>query len=133
MLKLEKTGCATITKIIDIKEGETLTLNENLLTSKEILISTDQEGDSIFVDSIFVGISPLIINLSYGSCSINAVRESMNVNINFVVESGGDDEVKLRFNEINGHKYVDLGLPSGNLWADYNVGASEGSRRGGSY
>ena len=33
----------------------------------------------------------------------------------------------------NKHKYVDLGLPSGNLWAEYNVGASEGSRRGGSY
>ena len=34
---------------------------------------------------------------------------------------------------VNKHKYVDLGLPSGNLWADYNVGASEGNRRGGSY
>ena len=33
---------------------------------------------------------------------------------------------------VNKHKYVDLGLPSGNIWADYNVGATEGSRRGGS-
>jgi len=23
----------------------------------------------------------------------------------------------------NGHEYVDLGLPSGTLWAKYNVGA----------
>ena len=29
-----------------------------------------------------------------------------------------DDE-----NEHNGHEYVDLGLPSGILWATYNVGA----------
>ena len=34
---------------------------------------------------------------------------------------------------VNKHKYVDLGLPSGNLWADYNVGALDGCRRGGSY
>ena len=34
---------------------------------------------------------------------------------------------------VNGHKYVDLGLPSGNLWADYNVGAKEGGILGGSY
>ena len=33
---------------------------------------------------------------------------------------------------VNKHKYVDLGLPSGNLWADYNVGALDGCRRGGS-
>lgn len=26
-------------------------------------------------------------------------------------------------NELNGHEYVDLGLPSGNLWATCNVGA----------
>lgn len=29
------------------------------------------------------------------------------------------------FNEINGHEYVDLGLPSGLKWATCNVGASE--------
>lgn len=31
---------------------------------------------------------------------------------------------------INGHKFVDLGLPSGLLWAECNIGASEPEERG---
>ena len=34
---------------------------------------------------------------------------------------GGDDDV----NVLNGHEYVDLGLPSGVLWATCNVGANQ--------
>lgn len=34
---------------------------------------------------------------------------------------------------INGHEYVDLGLPSGNLWATCNVGASSPTDVGGTY
>lgn len=44
---------------------------------------------------------------------------------------GNDDEPNNDNNsnngsyEINGHTFVDLGLPSGLLWADRNVGASQ--------
>lgn len=34
---------------------------------------------------------------------------------------------------INGHEYVDLGLPSGKLWATCNVGASSPTGEGGAY
>lgn len=34
---------------------------------------------------------------------------------------------------INGHKFVDLGLPSGLLWAECNIGASEPEEAGYSY
>lgn len=33
-------------------------------------------------------------------------------------------------NSIDGHAYVDLGLPSGTLWATMNVGATTGSEQG---
>lgn len=36
---------------------------------------------------------------------------------------GNDDEPGGKTDTINGHKFVDLGLPSGLLWADRNVGA----------
>lgn len=32
--------------------------------------------------------------------------------------------------DINGHEYVDLGLPSGNLWAKYNIGATSEEEAG---
>ena len=38
-LKLEKSGCATLTKTITIKENETLTINEKLQTGKTISVS----------------------------------------------------------------------------------------------
>lgn len=38
--------------------------------------------------------------------------------------------IDTRFPEVNGHVFVDLGLPSKNLWAETNVGASKNSDRG---
>ena len=115
-----------IKKTIIIKEGEALTINETLQTGKEISISTDQPGDKIYVDGKYIGVSPLTTNLSYGSHEIKAEREGKTVSktIN-VMQSGGNSSVKLAFKqEINGHEYVDLGLPSGLLWATCNVGAN---------
>ncbi len=126
-LKLEKSGCATLTKTITIKENENLTINEKLQTGKEITISTDQYGDKIYVDGNYVGTSPITSNLSYGSHNIKAVRNDKEVSKTISVsQSGGENNVKLAFvQEINGHEYVDLGLPSGLKWATCNVGANK--------
>ena len=97
-LKLTKQGCAPITKTINIKEGETLTINEKLQTGKEISISTDKYGDKIYVDGNYVGVSPLTTNLSYGSHEIKAERDGKTVSktIN-VAQSGGETNIKLTF------------------------------------
>ena len=123
-LKLEKQGCATITKTITIKENETLTVNEKLQTGKEITIKTDRSGDKIYVDNNYVGLSPVTTSLAFGSHTIKAECDGKTVSktIN-VSQYGGDDNVKLSFGEINGHEYVDLGLSV--KWATCNVGASK--------
>ena len=97
-LKLTKQGCAEVKKTIVIKEGETLTINEKLQTGKEISISTDQSGDNIYVDGNYVGISPMSLNLSYGSHEITTERNGKTVSktIN-VAQNGGDNSVKLNF------------------------------------
>ncbi len=125
-LKLEKQGCATLTKSINIKESETLMVNEKLQTGKEISISTDESGDKIYVDGNYVGLSPISSNLSFGSHEIKAERDGKTTSKNIEVSQyGGDDSVKLSFGEVNGHEYVDLGLPSGLRWATCNVGANK--------
>lgn len=73
-LKLEKEGCASVTKNITIEENYTLAIKENLPTGKEVVIKTDQSGDKIYVDDIYVGTSPITSNLSYGSHNLKAVR-----------------------------------------------------------
>ena len=75
-LKLEKEGCASVSKNITIEENQTLTIKENLPTGKEVVIKTDQSGDKIYVDDIYVGTSPITSNLSYGSHNLKAVRDS---------------------------------------------------------
>lgn len=45
-------------------------------------------------------------------------------------DNNGDSNGKNGVYVINGHKFVDLGLPSGLLWADCNIGASEPEEAG---
>ena len=73
-LKLEKEGCASVTKNITIEENQILAIKENLPTGKEVVIKTDKTGDKIYVDDIYVGTSPITSNLSYGSHNLKAVR-----------------------------------------------------------
>ena len=75
-LKLEKEGCASVTKTITIEENQTLTMKEQLPTGKEVTIKTDQSGDKIYVDGNYVGTTPLITNLGYGKHDIKAERGS---------------------------------------------------------
>ena len=62
-----------------------MTINEKLQTGKEISISTDQSGDKIYVDGSYVGISPMSLNLSYGSHEIKAERNGKTVSKNIEV------------------------------------------------
>ena len=48
-------------------------------------------------------------------------------------DNNGDSNGKNGVYVINGHKFVDLGLPSGLLWAECNIGASEPEEAGYSY
>ncbi len=75
-LKLEKEGCASVTKNITIEENQTLTMKEQLPTGKEVTIKTDKTGDKIYVDGNYVGTTPLTTNLSYGSHNLKAERGS---------------------------------------------------------
>ena len=73
-LKLEKEGCASVTKNIVIEENQTLAIKEQLPTGKEVTIKTDNTGDKIYVDGNYVGTTPLTTNLGYGKHDIKATR-----------------------------------------------------------
>ena len=120
-LKLTKQGCAELKKTIVVEEGETLMINETLQAGKAITITTDQSGDKIYVDGNYIGTSPITSNLSYGSHEIKAERNGKTVSKNVNVVQGGASNVELKFNEENGHEYVDLGLSV--EWATCKVGS----------
>ena len=84
-LKLEKNGCAPITKTITIKENETLTVNEKLQTGKEITIKTDKSGDKVYVDGNYAGLSPVTTTVAFGLHNIKAERDGKTVSKNIEV------------------------------------------------
>lgn len=99
-LRLEKSGCAPVTKTITLDETNLLAVNEKLPTGREISISTDRQGDEIYCDGNYLGASPLTTTLSFGSHNIKAVRDSKAVEKTITVaQTGGDSSVRLAFVE----------------------------------
>ncbi len=77
----------------------------------------------------------IVNNIRYYGQSVRLVRESNNNTDN---EDTGDKPVKPDEGEdssvnANGHEYVDLGLPSGTLWATMNIGATAAENYGNYY
>ena len=132
-LKLEKQGCAPITKTITIKENETLTINEKLQTGKEIVIKTDKSGDKIYVDNNYVGLSPVTTSLAFGSHTIKAERDGKTVSKNIEVShvetngrvSSDKEEYVLAFSSnetitVNGVSFTMIKVEGGT----FNMGAT---------
>lgn len=73
-LRIEKVGCATISKTITIEENKTITLEEKLDTGRNITIKTDRESDNVYVDNNIIGNTPCTTSVSFGSHTIKVVR-----------------------------------------------------------
>lgn len=104
-LRLEKSGCAPMTKTITLDDKNTLSINEKLQTGREISISTDGNGDKILIDGNYVGTSPLKTTLTFGEHNVTAVRDSKETTKKIsVAQTGGDTSVQLTFSTgaING-------------------------------
>lgn len=97
-LKFEKTGCAPLTKTVNVVENQMLNIDEKLVTGRAISISTDGTGDKIFVDGNYIGTSPLNATLSFGQHEILAKRDTKESKKTITVaQSGGETSVKLAF------------------------------------
>lgn len=116
---LSKMGYNPTIQKIEIEEGESAVVNVVLTQSRDIIISTDADGDKVFVDGKYSGVSPLTVTLNYGEHEIVAIRggsdEETNLNVIMllptvksakqivnIAQVGGDGDVymQLRGNEI---------------------------------
>ncbi len=71
---LMRTGYNPAKETIEIEEGETKIINVVLSQSRDITITTDKDGDRIFIDGKLSGVSPMTIALPYGNHEVTAVR-----------------------------------------------------------
>ena len=97
-LSLVKQGCAKLEKTFTLKEKEMLSLNEKLESGKIITVTTDKEGDEIYVDGTFAGHSPLDVSMGYGTHTVKAILNGKSVEKSFDVrENGGESSLLLKF------------------------------------
>ena len=97
-LSLVKQGCAKLEKTFTLKEKEMLSLNEKLESGKIITVTTDKEGDEIYVDGKLAGHSPLDVSMGYGRHTVKAIRNGKSVEKSFdVSENGGESSLLLKF------------------------------------
>ena len=97
-LSLVKQGCAKLEKTFTLKEKEMLSLNEKLESGRIIIVTTDREGDEIYVDGTFAGHSPLDVSMGYGRHAVKAIRNGKSVEKSFdVSENGGESSLLLKF------------------------------------
>ena len=121
---LTKDGYSSATKQIHIEEGKTAEYDITLQEGNIVTINTDKFGDALYVDGQYVGTSPMETRLTFGKHEIEAERDGKRVSKQITVTEGSKQTITLAFvQEINGHKYVDLGLSV--KWATCNVGASQ--------
>jgi len=95
---------------------------EGVSEGRAVRVITEKPGAELYIDGKLVGKTPYAGILAVDSHWIYAVQDSMYSLIERVKVKRGDSvplTVKLKF-----QVYVDLGLPSGTLWAACNIGAS---------
>lgn len=119
-LKLEKNGCVSVIKTFTLDDKNMLSLSEKLQTGREIAISTYKNGDKIYVDGNYVGVSPLNATMSLGEHNVKAVRDGKETSKKIIVaQTGGDTSVKLSFElenktfTVNGVSFEMIAVKSG--------------------
>ena len=109
----------------ELKIGEskqlTTTVQPSNATNKEVVWSSSDTNIAMVKDG-------LITAISRGTAIITAsANDGSGISVSCTVAVIGNNNME------NGHEYVDLGLPSGTLWATCNVGASSPEDYGGYY
>lgn len=135
---LSKEGCLPDTKTVTITEGRTtsvaLYLQNNI---REISISTGVDGDKVYIDEKYVGVTPLSLYLTYGQHTVKAVRDDLSDSKTITVSAtGGTTSVQLSIKTsltyiVNGVKFEMVFVKAGtftmgataeekaNKWAQY--------------
>lgn len=95
---LRKDGYPIQSRKVTITENNLSTLEIELPQGRKITISSDGQGDEVYVDGLKLGVTPLEANLSFGTHKVELRRGTKTVSkqIN-VPTTGGSNEIQLGF------------------------------------
>ena len=100
-IRFEKKGCAPLTKSYKVEENNILSVYEKLDSGKIISITTGRNGDKIYVDGTYAGVSPLEVSMGYGQHAVKAMRDGCSVVKDIDVKvNGTQTQLTLEFGKI---------------------------------
>ncbi len=107
------------------KKTLTYTLPEPIPGKNSIKVSCLPESAEVYIDGRLEGYTPCIIrDVEDGTHSVNIYKDGYEPKNYFVLLYNGETVLNDTLQKIeDGQVFVDLGLPSGTLWAARNVGA----------
>ena len=90
---ISKEGCATETRRVTIAEGTPTSLDVKLAQGREITIQSDNDGDEVYIDGVKQGVTPMNINLSFGTHNVELRREGKTVDKQITITTTGNDNI----------------------------------------
>ena len=90
---ISKEGCATETRRVTIAEETPTSLDVKLAQGREITIQSDNAGDEVYIDGVKQGVTPMNINLSFGTHNVELRREGKTVNKQITITTTGNDNI----------------------------------------
>ena len=90
---ISKEGCASVIKNVSIIEGQTATIEVNLPQGSEYKITSDRNGDDVYIDGMKRGVTPLSISLSFGNHDVELRRDGETAKKTITVSQSGTENV----------------------------------------
>ena len=120
-LRIEKKGCATVTRTVTVDEGKTAEVSVDLPTGENVTLKSDPTGATIYIDGENAGTAPVTKALSYGSHKIKAEKDSVTNEMTVTVKEKGETEWTLDVRKgpqtetitVNGVSFKMIGVEGG--------------------
>ncbi len=131
-LQLSKEGYGTINKSISIIENQTIEINEELPSGKEVTINSDPAGATLSIDGQSYGTTPWTGTLAFGSHSIKLVNGNKTVNEQITISQNGQSSFSFDVSEfsnftetVNGVSFTMVAVTAGSFLMGSNDGGND--------
>ena len=120
-------------------KGATIRLESPIPITGTLDVTTTPLDADIYIDGVYKGKTPLLLpDFLIGKHTISLTKDGYTEHkVDIFLAEGDDKQISIALTKFtsqhNGHKYVDLGLPSGLKWATCNVGATKPEEYGNYY
>ncbi|MBR1991236.1 MAG: SUMF1/EgtB/PvdO family nonheme iron enzyme, partial [Bacteroidales bacterium] len=99
-LRLEKTGCAPLTRTVIVEEGKTAEVSVELAIGRGVTLRSDPAGADLYVDGTRVGTAPYAATLSFGTHRVKAEKEGVVKEETISVSEHGQSEWTLSVRKV---------------------------------